>query len=314
VNAPLRLIYMSTAGIGLPTLKYLAANPKVELVSIISGPDRQVGRGLKWQSNEIVQFAKEQQLPYATPEKLKDYQHQHQDQDQQDLKIDAILVFAYGQFLNRYWLELGKYGAFNLHTSLLPKYRGASPIQQAILNGDADTGISLQRMVKQMDAGDILLDRQLALDGSETFASLSERLALEAVPLVQEWIDLLWEPTSVLKYKPQREELVTLAPLIKKEQGQIDFSTMSAQQIERMVRAFTPWPGCFFWHQDERIKVHQVTVASALPLQRQYGITGALLSHEQQLYAFCAADQQWLRLDRVQREGKGIIAGGQFLI
>lgn len=303
MNAPLRLIYMSTAGIGLPVLKHLTTHPKVELVSIISGPDRQVGRGLKWQSNEIVQFAKEQQLPYVTPEKLKDYQHQ------QDSKVDAILVFAYGQFLNNYWLELGKFGAFNLHTSLLPKYRGASPIQQAILNGDKITGISLQRMVKQMDAGDILLERPYHLSGQETYASLSECLAIEAVPLVEQWIDLLWEPTSILQYKPQQEQLVTLAPLIKKEQGLIDFSTMKAEYIERMVRAFNPWPGCFFLHQGERIKIHQVSIAPALSV---FPSTGSLITHQQQLYAFCNIDQSWLRLDRVQREGKGIINGAQF--
>lgn len=291
---------MGTPAFAVPSLRALAEQGH-EIACVYTQPDRPAGRGQQTQTSAVKQFARERGLAVAQPEKLRDpalAEHLR------GLALDAIVVGAYGKILPKPLLEAPRLGAVNVHGSLLPKYRGAAPIQRAILAGEKTTGITIMQMNERMDAGDILLQESLALRADDTAESLGARLAELGARLLVDALDRL--ACGTLVAQPQVEADATLAPMVRKEEGSIDWRR-SAVEIERAVRAFTPWPGAYTSARRRRLKVHRAAVeeGSAGEPGTVVRAAGADLT--------VATGRGTLRLLEVQIEGKRRLGAAGFL-
>ncbi len=244
-------VFLGTPDIGIPCLEMLTSLQFVNLSAIITKTPRQKGRGLKGHDTPVALFAKENKITLYEVDNLNKSEETYQAINA--LNPDCLIVFAFSQFLNSQWLNIAKHGAFNIHTSLLPKYRGASPIQMAILNGDEKTGVCIQKMVKKMDAGDIYLSKEVQIKNYDTSYSLYQTMKFESALLLKEFLYQFSQKNYQIT--SQNESLITFAPIIKKEDGKIDFINCSTNSIFNKIRAFFPWPGTFFHLDDLVIKV-----------------------------------------------------------
>src|SRR5690606_6513473 len=173
----------------------------------------------------------------------------------ESMKLDGMVVLAFAQFLGSRLLNMSRLGCFNIHTSILPKYRGAAPIQYALLNGDKKTGVSIQKMVKKMDAGDLVWSDEVDISENETGGMLYTRLKFQAALSLSNFLNNI----DSLTFTPQREEDVSFAPTLKKEDGFLDFENKSFQQIFNQIRALKPWPGSFCFLNSKRLKVFEIS-------------------------------------------------------
>jgi methionyl-tRNA formyltransferase len=244
-----RVVFFGTGDIGVPTLASLRPGstapggdrmpPPVELIGVITGPDRPSGRGLHLRPGPIVEMARAAHLPCLQPSTLKEAGFLR---TLADWHADIFIVMAYGKILPRAVLDMPPLGSWNLHASLLPRHRGASPIQSAILAGDAETGVSLMRMEEGLDTGPVLWQEAVAIGAEETAGELHDRLAhVAALTLKNGWSRLI-EPG--FQPEKQKDDEATYAPKIHKRAGEIDW-TAAADVIARRQRAFAPWPGSF---------------------------------------------------------------------
>lgn len=255
----LKVVFCGTPDISTECLQTLFDLPSVEVVCVISQPDRPSGRGNKLKSPEVVEL--------ANSLGLKTFQTQNINKEPEfleeleSLKPDLFIVFAFAQFLGKRVLSLPRLGCFNIHTSLLPIYRGAAPIHYAVLNADKQTGVSIQKMVKKMDAGDICCDSTIPLSVDETTESLYIKLKSLASTLLTDFINSA--DNNTLSFKQQDESQASFAPTIKKDEGYIDFGSESAINIERKMRAFTPWPGIQFLLNNKRCKILKLKVSDS---------------------------------------------------
>jgi methionyl-tRNA formyltransferase len=249
------IVFFGTPEFAVPSLRALL-DAKHAVALVVMQPDRPAGRGQRSHEPPTKVLAQARGLAVAQPEKLRDPAFLERIRS---LAPDAIAVAAYGKILPKALLEVPRYGAINVHGSLLPKYRGAAPIQRAILAGETSTGITIMQMNERMDAGDILARREVAISVDDTSESLGKRLAeIGAAALV----DVLEEvERGTVKPERQREEDATLAPLVRKEEGKVDW-TQDAAAIERSVRAFTPWPSAFSTARGRLLKIHRASVRS----------------------------------------------------
>ncbi|WP_372656023.1 methionyl-tRNA formyltransferase [Halobacteriovorax sp.] len=250
----MNVIFCGTPDFSVPALEMLFNHPHINLSHVITMPDRPAGRGQKLQSPPVATFAKENRISLIQTENI-NREEEFLNKIKNE-KIDAIIVLAFAQFLGSKILTLPKIGCFNIHTSLLPKYRGAAPIQYALLNGDKESGVSIQRMVKAMDAGDLVHSFPMKIDDNETGGQLYTRLKFQAAlslnTLIYELID------NTITYIPQNHELATFAPTLKKEDGFLDFSNKTCDEIHNQVRALIPWPGTWCKLNGKRLKVFAV--------------------------------------------------------
>jgi len=248
------VIFMGSPDFALPTLRALADHYQVR--GVVTQPDRPSGRGKQLRPPAIKQEAERLGLPVIQPQKLRD------PGVLDTLKAwapEVIVVAAYGQILRQDVLDLPKYGCINVHASLLPRWRGAAPIQAAILAGDTQTGITIMRMDAGLDSGPVLAQAAIPIEAGDTAGSLSEKLAgLGAELLVKSLPAYL---SGQLIPKPQDETLVTKASMLNRQQGEIDF-TLDSSYLARMVRAYHPWPGCYTTWQGGILKIHR---AHAVP-------------------------------------------------
>jgi methionyl-tRNA formyltransferase len=228
-----------------------------EVAAVVTQPDRPAGRGQTVRASAVKRFALERGLPVEQPEKLRDPAVVER---LRALAPEAIVVAAYGKILPKSILDLPPRGAINVHGSLLPKYRGAAPIQRALLAGETVTGITIMQMNERMDAGDILLQREVPIRPDDTGGSLQERMAVVGAEALVETLGRLLR--GEIQPIPQRDEEATLAPMIRKEQGEIDWRR-SADEIERAVRAFQPWPGAYTLHRGKLLKIQRAAVGDA---------------------------------------------------
>jgi methionyl-tRNA formyltransferase len=235
----MRIVFMGSAELACPSLEALLKSPFDDVVGIVTQPDRPKGRNQKVAPCPIHQFAATKGIPILMPEKASDPEFIDQ---LKDLLPDMIVLVAYGQFLKREVLELPLKGAINVHPSLLPKYRGAAPIQWAIARGETTTGVTIMYMSEKMDAGDIILQEPFPIEPDDTAATLEPKLAKKGAEMLLQAIDLIRE--GRVTRTPQDESQVTMAPKLKKEDGRIDW-TKPAQEILNRVRAFNPWPCCY---------------------------------------------------------------------
>ncbi len=246
-----RVAYCGTPDFSVPTLDLLSNHPHVDLRYVISMPDRPSGRGMELKSPEVVEFARQKKLPVFQCENINregEFLRMLKAQD-----LDFIVVLAFAQFLGSEMLQLARLGCFNIHTSILPKYRGAAPIQYALRNGDPETGVSIQKMVKKMDAGDLVHFHTVPIAPTETGGQLYTRLKFQAALAMNDLLaKLLAGPVEAT---PQDESKVSFAPTLKKEDGALDFAEKTVAEVLNLIRALDPWPGTYCFLNGKRLKV-----------------------------------------------------------
>ncbi len=225
-----------------------------DVVGVVTQPDRASGRGREMKAPPVKLLARELDIPVIQPEKLK------QPDAMEQLRAwapDLIVVAAFGQILRKDVLELPRFGCVNVHASLLPRWRGAAPINAAILAGDEETGVTIMQMDAGMDTGPMLAKRSIRLTREDTAGSVFQALSTLGADLLLETLpDYL---TGKLVPQPQPEEGVTYAPMLKKDDGRLDFAS-DVNELERRVRAFNPWPGAFMEFDGAVLKVHRAHV------------------------------------------------------
>ncbi len=292
-----RVVFMGSPDFALPSLERLAAHYTV--VGVVTQPDRPAGRGRTLTPPPIKLLADQLGLPTIQPERLRAPEAQEQ---LNAWAPDLIVVTAYGQILRQNVLDLPRFGVINVHASLLPRWRGAAPIQAALLHGDRETGVTIMKLDAGIDTGPTLARRATAIAEGDNAATLSARLAQMGADLLVECLPAYLE--GRLRAVPQPEEGATYAGMIKKEEGQLDFS-QSAEALVRRVRAFTPWPGAFTFVEGSLLKVLRAHAAAGKGEVGQRVSTGGKP-------AFGTA-QGLLVLDEVQPAGKKPMAGDVFL-
>jgi len=300
----LRIIFMGTPELAAISLAGLLREPVFQIVAVVTQPDRPKGRELRLQPSPVKLLAVEHNIPVLQPEKARDPNFISQ---LATMQPELIAVAAYGQILPKQILELPRLGCVNVHTSLLPKYRGAAPIQAALLNGDAETGVTIMKMDVGLDTGDILTQRTTPIAATDNAATLHDRLAtLGAELLVSTLRDYA---AGTIQPRPQPHEFATQVPKIRKEEGRIDW-TQPATAIWNRVRAFTPWPGAFTFlrlgGKETLLKLWQAEVTSTS------GATGEILAADKSgIIVGCGSGS--LRITSLQREGGRRLSAGEFL-
>ncbi|MBN1669001.1 MAG: methionyl-tRNA formyltransferase [Anaerolineales bacterium] len=294
-----KLVFMGSPDFALPSLQALAQHFNV--CGVVTQPDRPAGRGRQLNPPPVKVLAKALGLPVIQPVRIhKDPQAMAQLQAWQP---DAIIVAAFGQILRPQVLDLPPYGCINVHASLLPRWRGAAPINAAILHGDHETGITIMKMDAGLDTGPILSQRTIPIQPQDTAGTLFDRLAAAGAELLVE--TLPGYLSGEIQPHPQQDELATYAPMLTKAEGELDFQHTAAE-LERQVRAFNPWPGTFIHWQDTLLKIHRAhRVRTSSP--------GAGVLTIQDGLPAVGCSQDLLVLDEVQPAGKRSMPGSVFL-
>jgi methionyl-tRNA formyltransferase len=248
----LDLVFCGTPRFAVPTLeKLFAAGFRIHLV--VTQPDRPKGRGLELVPSPVKESALKLGVPLAQPDKIK--ANEEFRTRLTEIKPDAIIVVGYGRIIPQWMLDLPRLGNINLHASLLPKYRGAAPIQWAIASGDTITGDTTMRIDAGLDTGDILLQEELAIAPNDTSETLAPRLAAIGADLVVKTLQGL--EAGTIEPRKQDNARASLAPILKKEDGLIDFSRSAAEIINRM-RGLQPWPGAYTTFRDKKLQILKV--------------------------------------------------------
>ena len=245
-----RIVFFGTPSFAIPTLEALLEGSD-KVVGVVTQPDKEKGRGRKVILSPVKELSLQHYLIPLQPEKAKGEDFQ---EAIRDLQPDIIVVVAYGQILPKSILSIPKYGAVNVHASLLPKYRGAAPIAWAILNGEEVTGVTTMMMDEGMDTGDILLQREIPMGEEVTCEILQDRLASAGAQLLLETLEKM--KTGNIRPIPQDHLKATYAPPLKKEDGHIDWRK-GAKEINCQIRAFNPWPGAFTKWGDQLLKIYK---------------------------------------------------------
>ncbi|GGO66875.1 methionyl-tRNA formyltransferase [Bowmanella pacifica] len=288
MSTRLKVIFAGTPDFAARHLQALLDSSH-EVVAVYTKPDQPAGRGKKLQASAVKQLAQQHELPVFQPETLRAPEAQQQ---LADLKADVMVVVAYGLILPQVVLDTPRLGCLNVHGSLLPRWRGAAPIQRAIWAGDQQTGVTIMQMDKGLDTGAMLQKASLPITATDTSASLYEKLA-ELGP--QALVDTLAK-LETLAAEPQDNDLANYAEKLSKEEARLDWHT-SAEQLERNVRAFNPWPVCFFELDGHPVKVWQASV------EPNKGTPGEILEVSKQGILVATAKQS-LRLQVIQLPGK----------
>ena len=248
----LDIVFMGTPDFAVPPLKALVeAGHNVQLV--MTQPDRPKGRGKKLVAPPVKTVAEELDLPVFQPENVKE---EEVAEKLEALNPDLFVVVAYGHILPVRLLEIPRIGPINIHASLLPRHRGAAPIQWAVANGDAETGVTTMFMDKGMDTGDMLVKRALSISMTDTASTMHDKLADLGARTLLETIEGLL--AGIVKPVPQNHEVATVAPMLTKEDGRIDW-TGSSREIDSRLRGMTPWPGAFTFNGEKRLKIFRAT-------------------------------------------------------
>lgn len=297
----LSVAFFGTPDFSVPSLDMLNNIESIDLKYVISMPDRKAGRGHQLKSPEVIQYAKNNNISYFQTENINKENEFLEVLNNEN--IDVFIVLAFAQFLSEPLLKMPNIGCFNIHTSLLPKYRGAAPIQYAILNGDKSTGVSIQKMVKKMDAGDIALSKSVTISENETGGELYTKLKFQAALSLNQFISIL--QTDSLSFEKQDETAISFAPTLKREDGYLDFSKESSIKIFNKVRALYPWPGTFCMLNNKRLKVISVSYSKE---SLQPGEVSTSLG---EIHIGCTEGS--LRLEQIQLEGKKMCTDRELL-
>jgi methionyl-tRNA formyltransferase len=301
---PLPIVFMGTADLAGASLQALLASDQFAVMAAVTRPDRPRGRDLKARPPVVKTISEKAGRPVLQPESARDPAFAAA---LRALQPEIIVVAAYGQILPRQVLELPRFGCLNVHVSLLPKYRGAAPIQWAILNDEPETGVSIMKMAAGLDTGDVLSRRATPIGPDETAAALHDRLAAMGAELLVATIPPYVE--GAITPQPQDEAAATYARKITKEDGRMDW-TQSAPALRNRMRAFTPWPGAYgYWAaggQPRLVKFWRAQV------ERRQGPPGHVLQADKAgLVVACGTDA--LRIEQLQLEGGRKMSAAEFL-
>jgi methionyl-tRNA formyltransferase len=299
---PLRIVFCGTPAFALPSLRLLLAQPGFQVQGVITQPDRPRGRRQETASSPVKDAALEAGVAIYQPEKIKsdsafDYF--------QRVAPDVVVIIAYGQIIPARLIELPRLGWINLHASLLPKYRGAAPINWAIVHGEKRTGLTTMRIDAGLDTGSMLLKYETAIGPDETAPELSARLAEAGAPLMVETLRKL--ERGEIKPTPQDNSQATFAALLKKEDGRIDW-TLPAPKIYNRIRGLQPWPGAFTTF---RGKTCQIWGKPLKPVAAG-GMCGIILPTKEDGLLVICGNETVLRVDYAQLEGRKRVTGPEF--
>jgi methionyl-tRNA formyltransferase len=307
-TARLRLVFCGTPQFAVPTLEALTAAGH-EIALVVSQPDRPVGRDRHVAATPVKQAAQAAGLPVTQPEKIRNNPEFRAQLE--STAPDAIVVVAYGRIIPPWMLALPRLGCINLHGSLLPKYRGAAPIQWAVAMGDAYTGNTTMLLEEGLDTGPILMQQTLEIGPDQTSVELFDLLARAGAPLMVATLAGLADGT--VQPRPQNHEFATFAPLLDREDGRMDFATRTASELHNRWRGFQPWPGAFTALGGKKLIVHRMaTAAEPASTGSILAGTGQISVENQRLFAACAQNT-WLELLEVQLEGKKRLSAAEFL-
>ncbi len=250
----MKVLFMGTPDFSVPVLEGLIASDKHEVIEVVTQPDRPKGRGGQMSITPVKEVALREDIPVFQPTKIKD---EDSVAHLRELEFDVVVVVAFGQILSKEILDMPRYGCINVHASLLPRWRGAGPIQWSILAGDEVTGITTMQMDVGLDTGDMLLKREMKIRDDETGGSLFDRLAQEGSSLLLETLEQV-EAGSV-KPIQQKDEESTYAKMLDKHMGHLDF-TKPAVELERYVRGLNPWPSAYTIYEGKTLKIWKAAV------------------------------------------------------
>jgi methionyl-tRNA formyltransferase len=308
---PLRIVFCGTPAFAVPSLRYLVAQPDFEIAGVVTQPDRPRGRGQETAISAVKAAAIEAHLSVYQPEKIKSAESLD---FFRGLAPDAVVILAYGQLISERLIEIPRLGWINLHASLLPKYRGAAPINWAIVNGETRTGLTTMQIDAGLDTGPMLLKSETEISPDETAPELAARLADAGVPLVAETLRKL--DAGEITPTPQDSSQATLAPPLKKEHGRINWS-LTAQKIYNHIRGLDPWPGAFTTFRGKSCHIwgrpapaladHSTLLAS----RAEFLQSGAILSLDYEIYVACGRGSL-LHLEFVQLDGRKRVTAREF--
>ena len=304
----LKLVFCGTPEFAVPTLEALrpAGN---EIALVVSQPDRPTGRDQQLTAPAVKQAAVAAGLPVTQPEKIRSNAEFRAQLEA--IAPDAIVVVAYGRIIPPWMLALPRLGCINLHGSLLPKYRGAAPIQWSIAMGDVYTGNTTMLLEEGLDTGPILLQQTMEIGPDQTSVDLFPMLARAGAPLVVETLAGLANGT--IHPQPQSHEVATFAPLLDREDGRIDFALRTAHEIYNRWRGFQPWPGAFTALNGKKLIVHRMTVTRGSYAEGLgFAEPAWIVVESHRLLAACA-ENTWLEFLEVQLEGKKRMTTDEFL-
>ncbi len=298
---PIRVLFYGTSSFAVPILSTLAQDERFALVGVVTQPDRPVGRHAEVQASPIKERALELKLPVLQFETVKS---DEAFEALQKVEADVAVVASFGQIIPNRVLTLPAHGMVNVHGSLLPAYRGSSPIAAAIKNGDTETGVTIMQMDDKMDHGPTLAFAKEAILPTDTTSSLEKRLAILGAKTLP---DILFQYVNgTIKPTEQDHTKATVVKLLSREDGQIDW-TQNADALERQVRAFCPWPGTFTLVDGKRLKIFKTMIGQTFDLA-----SGSQVIDEG-LPAIVCGDHRALRLVEVQPEGKNLMDGSAYL-
>jgi methionyl-tRNA formyltransferase len=300
---PISAIFMGTPGLAAHILKRLldAADSPVQVSAVVTRADQPRGRGMKLHPSEVAETAAAYGRPILKPAKIRTVEFLEQ---LKSYRPDVLIVAAYGRILPASVLAAPAIMPINVHASLLPRHRGAAPIQGALLAGDKITGVTIMRMVEQMDAGPILLQRETPIAPDETQATLTDKLAGLGAQALLEALDAL--ARGRLHESPQDDSRATYTAMVKKEDARIDWS-QPAEQIERMVRAYDPWPVAFTRCQGEDLRIYRAAVVADSSGTAPPGTVSELKG-----LPLVQCGTGWLRLLEVQAAGRKRMKGDDY--
>ena len=302
----MKIVYMGTPDFAVNPLRALA-EAGYEVTGVVTQPDKPKGRGKTMLPTPVKEEALKHGFPVYQPVKVRDPEFL---QDLKDLDPDIIVVAAFGQIIPKSILDLPKYGCINIHASLLPKYRGAAPIQQAVIDGEKESGVTIMRMGTGLDTGDMISRIVVPLAADETGGSLFDKLAEAGAKLLIETLPHIFNGTAAYEKQPE-ESPTPYAGMITKQMGMIDFGK-SAVELERLVRGLNPWPSAFTFWNGKTLKVWESFVVKREELDTQSAEPGTVVKTDKKgIYVACGEDV--LVLSQVQLEGKKRMDADAFL-
>jgi methionyl-tRNA formyltransferase len=305
----MRIVFCGTPQFAVPTLKHLLAQSDFEVVGVITQPDRPRGRGQEVSFSPVKEAALAAKVAVHQPEKIRAPETATL---LESLVPDGVVIIAYGQIIPARLLPIPKLGWINLHASLLPKYRGAAPINWAIVNGETRTGVTTMRIDAGMDTGETLLEREIEIAANETAPELAARMSESGAPLMVETLRGL--AAGAIAAKPQEHAEASYAPMLKKEDGRIDWKR-SANEIYNRMRGFAPWPGAYTTFRGQTCHVWGEPVSKEgevrLPSGTDGGVPGTLVGGKNELF-ICCGDATVLCLRLVKLEGRKPIQATDF--
>ena len=297
--AGLRIVFMGTPDFACPTLTRLIERGE-DVIAVVTQPDRPKGRGQKLVPPPVKVIAEEHGIPVLQPLKVRAPEVVAHIRE---LNPDLIVVVAFGQILPQSLLDIPRHGCINIHASLLPRYRGAAPLNWCLINGETETGITTMMMDAGLDTGDMLVKRSIPIGPDEDAQSLHDRLSLLGADTIDETLVRLMSGT--LTREKQDDSLTCYAPMLKKEDGLIDW-TREPRQIKNLVRGFTPWPGAYTSLDNKTLKLYKVSVAE------EAGTPGEVIAAGKDgILVACGSGS--IRIEELQLEGRKRLSAAEFL-